>query len=362
MADLNPSVDKPFPDGEPLDITALVCEAMEIDAEDIANHIFDIYVDGHTLIVKADYCISTFELFGRDQCVERATYKFQDPIDLFSFGYGLGFIRAGNKLYFTGAYHTYTHYEKFGSRYEDICEIAFDDTPGIHKIICFGRYVLLLMDDGCVYYSNIPRGSTSSCSYGAFIQIEFYRDCSQDPVTERIVKIVSDQFKIIYISVEGSCYYTDTYGKAGNLVLRAELLQSVAALFVTDAFILSDSIVIQYDHNRLCSMFLVYRKSGRGPECLNAAYMDGSKQPIDVPSCGDEPIVSVIKTLSYVYLTFVYVTTASGRVYRYEDGNNSGFPTVEPVSLQFFEDNPVAVPRDPVVMIASALSVIDRDD
>ena len=344
------------------DITALVCEAMEI--KDRASHTFDICVDNSILVVRAEYSVGMFEPADIDgsQYSTKIVYRFQDQIDLSGFGYRFGLVRTGNKLYFVGTCNTHTSYHPYTDRvlYVDTCEnmcteIDFLDVQGIGKIICFMRFVLLLMNDGRVYHSSLPEGPGDPHPCSAFEQVVF-------PSNECIIKIVSNESGAIYITQEGTCYY----GVNNMRCLKPILLCSLTGLFVTDAFMLNNYIMIQYGNDRLCLLPLI-QSIGRPyySGYLDHGYVTGSKKPINILGC-NECITSVTSVDSPNYYSMTYFTTTDGRVYQRNDGDSDDYDHTcsksEPVSIQFFDDNPVACVRDPAARIASAQSNPKHDD
>ena len=327
----------------PEDITALVCEVLEIEEADVEKLVVEIKISKDSLAIRTENKVGTIWLTNdgseRDYYLE--AYSFTERIDLFDYDYGKGYVRTDdNKMHLVGV--------DMGYEKGIPAEICFSNTASIREIVCGNVYTLLLMYDGSVY----ARGFDYSPSE-PFTPVMF-------PSNEFITRIVTNGTKIIYITLEGLCYYTDVEskphpGEALNQCTSPVLLQSLEGRFVTNAFIVDWEIVIQDDSNRLC-LLQFDRPKPRWPDkpryIIDLHVINGSIQPVDLPYFDDKDIVSVIQASRSIYLT-----SATGRVY--QSNRIKDWDTNE---VKFFNDNPVAVIADGrATMIPSALSVLDRD-
>lgn len=345
------------------DVTWLVSWALKIEHEDVGKAVEGLYVSNDNFAVRTAYKVAHISITDIDDDgapeYRREAYSFPSVINLMGYSHGKGIVRTNdNKLYFMGRELWYDGTVCACTRQYDSTEIPFDDVAGIREIVCGRVYTLLLMHGGRVYSRGLayrPDGRIGMDE--PFVRLTF-------PDNACISKIVSNGTKIIYITLEGQCYYTDTEDKphpglALNKCLTPSLLQSLTGRFVTNAFITKQEIVIQDDSNRLCLLRMQPRPNmprywPGSAVVIDPGYIDGTVQPDDLPYFDDKDIDNVIQASRSVYLT-----GADGRVYQSTRTKATDWSSKE---IEFFKWNPVAVMTESrTTMIPSALSVLNHD-
>lgn len=337
-----------------VDITSLVHMLLNVPKADAEYSIKELRVAGETAVARSEHRICAIIITGYAASngklvADTHTYSLQSPITKFGCCYGRGYVvTEDNKLSMIGNDVYYEDNTMRNSPHiSSPIEIDFANVAGIREIICGYVFGLLLMNDGSVYARGLGPRTGEVCNK-PFSQVLF-------PYSDSITKIVTDGTKIIYITLEGTCYYTDIRvrpypGASDSLCLHPSPLQSLYGRFVTGAFILDHFIVFQYDTDKLCLMYL-YTQAYPVESQLAFSYQTGAMSPIDIPFYDDKGIVSIVQADG-----FVYFTTSEGYVYQTE----SGFIHCDHsmVRVPFFDENPVAV-SDAASTIPSALSVLD---
>ena len=384
-----------------VDITDTVCEIMghsNLDACEIS-------VGLNTVCVRVDDALAILKSDGNGPVV----YRFSITINLFGFNGHRGFVRTrDNRLYSVG---TLVRYETNHNGYTSTINIGIDSEPremlfaeavGIREIVCRARHTLLLMYDGRVF--ALINRSLYSNKKETFEQVMF-------PDGKLIAKIVSNEKDIYYITTEGLCYHAgstkteyimeswaltpqshhhEAYGNVSGLRydgirydqgLEPVLIGALTELVVENIFILRDTVIVQYDGDRLCMLHLKTLAYSQAM-LIDEAHINGTRRPTSLPFFDGKGIVSVTQVCDTAFFV-----TEGGRVYQASININTAarvgdsimyfhmgaqarslmnittdpdciVPITEPI--KFFDTNPCMTERY-TSMIGSASSIIGGD-
>ena len=339
-------------------VTPVACQFLGIDETEAVHVIEDIRTTWNTgmTVITRDYIgMVTFKwsMFGKPDHLSWKSVlicPFPEPFELLdqSGYYGLARTQS-NRLYCIPGYVKNCESEYIT---REPIEILFHDVIGIRMTICELMFTLLLMDDGRVYahgFTSLVQADSEPRNI-TFEQVQF-------PEGTYITKIVSEWGLILYVTLEGLCYYSKPKEFRGSFCpgkqyQRPVLLQSLLGRVINDIFVFMFCVVAQYDGHKLCMPQALLTPACDKPK----RYVDPADTlpPIDLPFFDDKDIVTIKETFCSIHLV-----SCDGRVYRSEGTHLSPDGVSE---LIFFRDNPVAVTIDSISpMIPSALSVLDHD-
>lgn len=291
-------------------------------------------------------------VWSRYVSIERYVFEVCSEIDTVSYGAQHGFIKSVCGRLFSFGANTYC---ERGIDHEDLAgewvhEVAFEDIQGIQEIHCGFEYTVILMKNGQVFACGKAHGhieaDTPDRPYTPNPKSIFNKVVFDEG--EIIVKVVAGRWRIIYISDEGLCYYTDTacmwnYSKTEPQTTKG--LSPIKLLHVDrveDAFIVSNFIFIQYGEGKLLMLHLLPEDEREMidlpymPPYLDPKYLEGDRMPTKLDFFDDKHVVAVSQGYGIIYFT-----TGMGQVYYSSDHREMAKLNVE--RMHFFDDNPVAV-------------------
>lgn len=317
------------------DITATICNALSLGHTELSDNITGMLAGNDFVAVRTDdrVCIMAppYNSPNDNHIMHHKVYSFSSSINLFCYQNNRAFIRTGNgKLYVIGVY-----YYGMGNTidWHDHREIRVKDALSISEIVYTESHILFLTKGGRVCGHKFTYRDSDEIS-GPFDTITF-----PEPESESVAKIVCNQYVIIYVTLNGNCYFVRQFSHPTRI-------EQLSGRFVTNAFILHDHIIVQYDTGRLCSIGLTQEPYDLTRSPLEQMVTYDLGPVIDLPFFDDKNVVSVMESCG------IYFVSSSGQVY-WSRNLEPGY-SIETIS--FFDSNPVAI--DISCTIPSAQSML----
>lgn len=306
------------------DITDTVCEVMGLRLAELMDSIIEMRAGEDVVVFRTEdrigIIVFVYDSQTKEDTLHHMSYSFPSRINLLWYQSNSGFIRTDdNKLYALGEHN----FNDDGSVYwSSSRELDFHDARSIREIVSTWFYTTFLMTNGSMYGCVVTTDRPFDSKFLKLIDI---------PQSESIIKIVGDPGRTICITSDGACYFSHRFSRPAHVrVLKGR--------FVTNAFILDDHIIVQYDTGRLCSLEIIERPFGLAPARLGL--------PVCMPFFDDKNIASIIEGYC------IYFVSSRGQIYWSNNINSLGG---EPIP--FFNSNPVAA--DVSCVIPSALSMLE---
>lgn len=348
------------------DITADIEAALSASIDEIEDFGVDammVVAQTKRKVCTINFCFKSHKTVLKNQ--GSAVFETKSDIDLFSFGYGHGFIRTSEGLHSIGDIALYCPNE-YRFQEHRMQHVEFDEVANIKEIVCGPAYALFLMIDGRVFAQGYGHGSEHTpTSSSPIIQVKFRHIGNIEG--DLISKIVVRDTFIFYISTNGTCYHTCTQLRSGsrpNPCLHPRFLVPELDFFVENVIILDDYVILQREivsttglegGSPLVGNVRMLDASGIGPDhyILNfLMYQSHMYTFYPTTFFDDKPIVSVVQ-LKY-HAIFI---TESGHAYQ-KPHDSDGDTDMQLIPC--FSTGNIAVPA-PTQAIRSAQSMLDHD-